>query len=1221
MQKLSVFFIFLFLIFSEKNLFGSGDTLSLTPDWQLTGIADEDFASGMAWADVNGDGFDDLIIGCSEADYDVANQGVVRIYFSTGDTIPTIANQVFSDDPDYEKFGGSVWSAGDVNQDGYDDILVTAYDDTHSRGKVFLYFGSPTGINPTQIWHIDVGSYYNDVNIQVFSNFDSNKDGFDDVIVGDIYTTYDTGDQGSAALYMGTASGLIATPSWKVYGPGYQAFFGGHISVGDLNHDTWLDIATSQDGVNVGVGNAQIYFGSPGGFSSTPSLTKLEAYEDEEFGSDIDISGDLNNDGFADLLISVDNRINGNYTNALEIYYGPITTEIGTPDTTLVYAAFNYGYFASIMWVADFQNDGYDDILLRTRFDNGDNYNLTIIESTADGIATFPQWMNDNSEIEFTGVNIYGDYNGDNLPDIAVWSTSNVAGIYKGSHNFPGVPPLALTFYTGYNMDEEYFGKVISCSGDINNDGINDMISGNPFESDPATDDGRIFFYKGKFPEAEANFSWSYKLFQGGANLGQSVEIVKDFNGDGFDDVIAGAPGYNYAESQNGFVGLFTGKANGITSYPSSVILGGETDASYGYSVTSGDLNGDGNTDFIASAPNISGNSGYITRVYIYFGNGSIPDLTPDIILQHDGKSGFGYKVASGDANGDGFSDVLVTEDYSYLNHPAKVWLYFGGETMDSTADWSYNPIVATQDFGEWISLDADYNNDGQKDITIGNPSYQNGQSLEGCVYIFNGDSIISLTPDKIIESDIVNMKIGSSFTGGDLNGDDFDDLAIGFTEYDLPESNSGVVKIYQGKAAGIDGDIYFEIPGFSGTYSGRTLTYSPDADGDGIGDLFVGHWFTSYTAHGYITMHKGKKSICSLITDTISTSVTDSTISVSWADVSPVIYNIRIRKAGSISWNAISTNLTSVVFEGLDECSAYEIQLNAECDDASGPWKTFFVSTIGCPLPCYLVEIPYADITGITGSTAIITWGEPEEATAYHLRYKLLTSSTWIEFPIPVNMVVLATLTACSNYEVEIKSDCGADTSLWSVPYFFTTTCGGCTTAPAGLYADHISTSAAKLHWIADPGASKYKVYYKATGAASWIIVNAHSNFRTLNGLLPITNYQYKVKTFCSLGIESAFSPVANFTTLPLKTGVVSVAELSIYPSPNNGEFAIQFGGFSSVPLVRIYNSLGQVVSEFTAGSMETLRINMENAEPGIYLIELNDGTQKITQKFIINN
>lgn len=542
---------------------------------------------------------------------------------------------------------------------------------------------------------------------------------------------------------------------------------------------------------------------------------------------------------------------------------------------------------------------------------------------------------------------------------------------------------------------------------------------------------------------------------------------------------------------------------------------------------------------------------------------------------------------------------------------------------MDNLPDWSYSPIGTASDFGEWISMNGDYNADGMDDIAIGWPTYAGGQTDEGSIYLFYGSEFgPSASPDLQVEGNIVSEKIGSNFGSGDVNDDGFDDLIFIYPDFDAENYQTGWVRTLFGKASGLSPTSFKDIyVGGGSALNTKFIEVSKDADGDSIADIFIGHWYTSYSSRGYVTMHKGEPNSCTLLSDTSFVEVTDTSITVHWSDIGAVHYNARCRKLGTAVWTYFSTAGTFAYFDGLDSCTAYEVQLNAECGTSSGAWSTFIVHTVGCPIPCDLLEITSVDITGITGSSATVAWEDSEEALSYIFRYKQVSGTFWVEFELPVNVIVLATLTACTNYEVQIKSDCGADTSFWSESFLFSTTCGGCTSPVSGLYASPITTSGAKLHWIADPGASKYKVYYRQVGAGTWTIVNAHQNFRTLTGLLPATTYEYKVKSLCAVGVESDFSSTANFTTLPLRSSQAVELIMKILPSPNNGVFLVQYSGFTLPPTISIYALNGQLIHRVESDNLTEFKIELPQIEQGMYLIELVSGNTAAYDKFIVTH
>ena len=114
--------------------------------------------------------------------------------------------------------GQSVDSAGDVNNDNYNDIIVGAYHYSNGEsreGRAYVYLGSSTGVSTTPNWTIESNQANAELGKSVAGVGDVNSDGFDDVLVG--APGYDNGqtNEGKAFLYYGSSSGPVTAPSWS----------------------------------------------------------------------------------------------------------------------------------------------------------------------------------------------------------------------------------------------------------------------------------------------------------------------------------------------------------------------------------------------------------------------------------------------------------------------------------------------------------------------------------------------------------------------------------------------------------------------------------------------------------------------------------------------------------------------------------------------------------------------------------------------------------------------------------------------------------------------------------------------------------------------------------------------------------------------------------------------------------------------------------------------
>ncbi|MEO8664044.1 MAG: integrin alpha [Ignavibacteria bacterium] len=138
----------------------------------------------------------------------------------------------------------------------------------------------------------------------------------------------------------------------------------------------------------------------------------------------------------------------------------------------------------------------------------------------------------------------------------------------------------------------------------------------------------------------------------------------------------------------------------------------------FGYTVSSaGDVNGDGYDDIIIGAYGYNSNTG---RAYIYFG-GSIMNTVADLVLTGEATGNdFGFSVSTaGDVNGDGFSDVIVGA-YGYSSNTGRAYIYFGGASMNNSADVVMTGETTNNQFGYSVSSAGDVNGDGYSDVITG---------------------------------------------------------------------------------------------------------------------------------------------------------------------------------------------------------------------------------------------------------------------------------------------------------------------------------------------------------------------------------------------------------------------------------------------------------------------------------------------------------------------
>jgi hypothetical protein len=183
---------------------------STTAAWSFEGLNEEDW---LGWSiagagDVNKDGFDDLALG---APGDGGLLGTVYVFYGSASGFAAVPSWTHSGEAAYDNFGWSVAMAGDVNKDGYDDLLVGApYATSTLNGKVYAFSGSSLGLGNSASWSMTGAMARDYAGMALSLVRDANGDGYSDVLIG---SPGSHKMQGLAALYSGTSPSQIQVAS------------------------------------------------------------------------------------------------------------------------------------------------------------------------------------------------------------------------------------------------------------------------------------------------------------------------------------------------------------------------------------------------------------------------------------------------------------------------------------------------------------------------------------------------------------------------------------------------------------------------------------------------------------------------------------------------------------------------------------------------------------------------------------------------------------------------------------------------------------------------------------------------------------------------------------------------------------------------------------------------------------------------------------------------
>lgn len=580
----------------------------------------------------------------SEAMFGVATvqRGQTRQIIDTT-TLSTARGFVIQGDTDFDNAGRAVSSAGDINGDGYDDLIVGAPGTTN--GDAYVIFGGAsgfgtvdgTGRNVVDLTTLEVSKGFvirgdgggDQFGYSVSSAGDINGDGYDDIVVGarggddvgynagEAYVIFggasDFGTvDGSNRAVINVAS-LSAAQGFIIQGSSSYDLLGSSVSgAGDVNGDGIDDlIVSARDGEMGGnnAGEAYVVFGTDQGFGAPDGasrqvidLAALSAAQgfiiqgdeaDDHFGRSVHAAGDVNGDGYDDIVVGADGGDDGGDRagEAYVIFGG--AGGFGSPDgasrqvidTTTLSASQGFiiqgdhsvsqtGW--SVASLGDINGDGFADMAVSTFAETVDAY--------------------------YAGA------------AFVVFGTDQGFGTDVGGRQVLDLGGLAASqgFIISANYSYEYLGSAVSGAGDVNGDGIDDIIVASRNSGDAGSNAGAAYVVFGTTEGFGTDVDGRQVIFvgeltadqgfviQGDAvedHLSLGISAAGDINGDGFDDLIVGAPNGDDGGSDAGEAYVIFGGPEGFTL---AQIAGDDTDNSLnGTSAAESLIGGRGNDTLV----------------------------------------------------------------------------------------------------------------------------------------------------------------------------------------------------------------------------------------------------------------------------------------------------------------------------------------------------------------------------------------------------------------------------------------------------------------------------------------------------------------------------------------------------------------------------------------------------------------------------------------------
>ena len=768
---------------------------------------------------------------------------------------------------------------GDIDGDGRPDAIFALSDHDHSAntgGAVVIYRGAVDGLQATPARVIGGQSRGEELGRGI-AVADLDNDGLPELLIGAPRADMNGVDSGAVRIYRGVAGGFYSDQPVKTLSGRFSSdLFGSAVAVGDFNGDDLPDLAISaraaEDRSRMPVVNDQgaihVFLQRASGFRDEPDQSLWgDVPETAGFvgragmllGFELAV-GDLDGDGATDIAassIDFDRDVLLNTNDGLVYVWKGVHAAgtarggvsalpvLGWASTSTIDpgAAFGRGLTigelsgddrAELVMLAPLADNGGGDNYGTIRIARGAPFPDQPITRLAPASAVDWSYAHSGDQDQFGYQAVIADVTGDSIPDLIAGAVRDeVMGGPDGAGTvvmFPGqsaqLPTTTPARVVGGLAAGDSFGAALAVIGDLGGDGVPELLVFATTADTFGRDVGATYTLDGRLDRPPVTLELPGR--PAGQEMGRGADLVGDLDGDGFADLVVGAPRDNsdVLGLTTGTAYFYRGSASGFAADPAVVwreFPGHGSGDLFGHAVSrAGDFDGDGRADVaivarnddrpatfaaadFAPDPSCTGlpASGDVGAVHVFRGNAGLPAARPSFtVFGVEGGDLIEGVYGGFDYDGDGLDDLLI-----------------------ASIGWDFGIV----------------NNTGGFALVRGRAASPDGKTRVICAL------------DYVLHPAEGGTSLGRALTSlGDLDGDGCDDLAIGAGTEDLGNLDQGTVRILYGfggsctagpRMATLAGGIRSAQAGIAIASDGR------DVDGDSIGDLLIG--VPAYVASG----------------------------------------------------------------------------------------------------------------------------------------------------------------------------------------------------------------------------------------------------------------------------------------------------------------------------------------------------------------------------------